>query len=233
MAGTLVTDQLTPLTLVGGLTAIAHGFRRVLNSDPPAKCLAALGAHSALETGRFQKAHCNNWGNRKKPASWEGLFTRFRCDEIFDAATAKRAQELGPCVVAPWKDGPLFRVILIPPHPWSEFVAFEDADHGMEDHVGLLACNERYRLAWSRAYNGDAFGMAEALHTAGYMTADVGPYARGMASLALDLAPICTTVLGDAPVVSDGQVAAVDALISRTMAEARWGSPEQFPMENA
>lgn len=233
MNALLITDLITTLSLEEGLMALADGFRVIMNSAPPRGCLAVLGAQSVLETGSFQKMHRWNAGNMKKPATWEGLYTRFKCDEIFDPATAKRAQQLGPCSVAPWKGGPNMRVVLVPPHPWTEFVAFDTAAKGMAEHIKLLSCTDRYRTAWSRAYAGDVIGTAQALHTASYFTADLDPYAKGMALIAAKLSPICKTVLGAAPLVSDEDRVRISDLVASTMAESRWGSAEPFPLLNA
>lgn len=223
MTATILADAITPLSLEEGLGALAGGYRLVMNSDPTRSCLAVLGAQVCLETGNFQKMHRYNPGNRKMPADWDGRYTQFRCDEIFDVATANRARVLGPCSVTPWKGGPLQRVVLVPPHPWTSFVAFASATEGMGDYVKLLATNDRYRLAWSRAYAGDAKGMATALHLAGYFTADLTPYAAGMAQIAAKLTPIAAGVVAGAPLISAADRAHLDELVASTMAQARWG----------
>lgn len=232
--GTLITDLITPLSMELGVLGLADACAHiVLGARPPAKCLAVLAAQCCLETGTFQKMHRFNVGNRKVPADWDGLYTQFRCDEIFDLTTARRAQQLGPCTVAPWKGGPKQRVVLAPPHPWSSFAAFDTAELGMADHLKLLACTDRYRAAWSRAYAGDAIGTAAALHSAGYFTADLDPYARGMASLAGKLGPICQSIIGGSPLISSEDHAHIEQLVATTMAESRWGSEEPYPMEIA
>jgi hypothetical protein len=217
---TLVEDRLTPLSIDHLISALADGYRIVLGSDVEAPCLAVLTAQSCLETGNGQKVHNWNFGNKKKPKDWDGLYAHFKCDEIFDAPTAKRAQKLGPCVVQDWRGGPLKRVVLLPPHPWSAFVAFATAAEGMADHVKLLACVERYRAAWSRAFHGDAAGFAHALRVARYYTADEEPYTAGLVSIAKRVEPACVRLTTGEHGLTDEERAHVEDVVARTLVES-------------
>src|SRR5581483_3549948 len=145
---------------------------------PTARTLAVLGAQLCLESGNFERAHCFNWGNWKLPQGWDGYYCQYECDEIFDQATAQRAQEFGPCQVSLWKGGPKWRVVLFPPHPWSSFCAFTDADEGAARYVELLALSARYVTAWHHAILGDPENFSRWLSARGYYTADVDTYTR-------------------------------------------------------
>jgi hypothetical protein len=195
MTAQFIDDLLTPVSVDALLLALHGGYVRVMGAaTDKVPCLAALGAQLCLESGNGQLAHRFNWGNRKRPADWDGLFTRFQCDEIFDRQTADRAKTLGPCAVTLWRGGPLYRVVLFPPHPWSEFVAFVTADEGAADYISLLACSDRYRAAWHCAYAGDAAGFSLALGRAKYYTADVEPYTKGLVSIAARILPACERI---------------------------------------
>lgn len=196
MTATFVPDKITPLSVEELLLAAHDGYQIVMGAETDsAECLAATGAQLCLESGNGQHAHQFNFHNEKRSKDWTGLFTRFKCDEIFDANTAALAQKLGPCVVSPWKGGPRQRVVLLPPHPWTEFVAFETAAQGTARYFEFLSCRERYRRAWKRAFVGDAVGFSLELGAAGYYTADVGAYTAGLASIAKRILPICKRVI--------------------------------------
>lgn len=223
---TELPDVLTTYTLAEGMTHLGHGCRAFLGAPLPARPLAILGAQVTLETGRFQKMHCNNPGNRKLPADWDGAFCSYACDEIFDASTAAAAKRLGPCAVSEWhtpgKDGgKLFRVVLPKSHPWSRFVAFEMPEEGFADYVSLIA--KRFPRAWSCAYAGDPVAFCAALKAGHYFTADLDIYTHGIVSLARTLQPLCEDTSGE---ISDEFAASVEALVGLTLRESILGGYE-------
>jgi len=194
----LVADQLTPIPLEEGMLSLAGGYKKTMGGNPElASCLAALGSQLCLESGNFQKGHKYNWGNKKLPADWDGEYCQFKCDELFTKATADIAQNKGPCQISLWKDGPLFRVLLFPPHPWSSFVAYESAEEGCADYVQFLSCNDRYKAAWHAACVGDPVAFSHALGAAHYYTADVDAYTHGLVSIFSHLLPICERIVSD------------------------------------
>ena len=227
---TLVPDKVTPLSLEDGLDALAAGYRRTMGGPiDSARTFAALGAQLCLESGNFKKAHCFNWGNHKTPHDWEGLYCQFKCDELFDQHTAQAAINLGPCVVTQWKSGPLQRVILIPPHPWTSFVAFETAEDGTADYVRLLACEDRYRAAWHEAIMGRFDAFSHALHAARYYTAEVLTYTRGLVSIANKLLPACQLAIDGQPHgIDDGFREFVAAQVYETLMDSKDTDPHQM-----
>lgn len=193
---TLVADVRTPLSLEDGLHALTGGYTKIMGAPcESVRELACLGAQLCLESGNFQRAHCFNWGNHKLPHDWDGLYTQFTCDEIFDVATANQARRLGPCSIAPWKNGPKFRVVLYPPHPWSSFVAFDTAEDGAADYVRLLSCKDSYRQAWHEAVMGRPEAFSHALGSAHYYSADAETYTRGVVSIFNRLLPVCARLV--------------------------------------
>lgn len=229
---TLVPDQITALSLEELLQALHAGYIEVLGeATDSAACLAALGAQLALESGRGKHAHCFNWGNEKLPKDWDGLYCQFTCDEIFDPQTAANALRLGAqypmadgsnsAVASLWKGGPLKRVVLHPPHPWSSFVAFESAEKGAVAYVEFLSLKDRYRNAWHFAYVGDAAGFSHALHQAGYYTADEDAYTRGLVSLAKELLPICQRIIaGEDHTITDADRERIMGLVALTVSQS-------------
>lgn len=245
MSAVRVQDHLTPLGEPELVRALLSGYRLTMGGTATAECLAVLAAQLFLESGRGQKAHCFNWGNRKAPTNWDGLYCAFRCDEIFDGPTADYAKRLGDCLVQPWRNDsrtgkPLFRVVLPDTHPWARFCAFESAEEGAADYVALLACNDRYRAAWGLAFKGDADGFGRAICLAGYCTADPAVYSRGVVSIAAALLPMCRAVLaGDEHEFTDDEVFNITAAVSNTIAaDFVWNhdrreplaTPEEYPL---
>lgn len=234
MTATLVDDALTPLTEEGLVAAVIGGYRKVLNSEPSPESASILAGQGFLETGRGKKVHKNNPGNKKKPADWDGFFCRFTCDELFDDASTARAKKLGPTSVSLWKGGPLHRVVLYPPHPWSEFVAFETADEGFADWLLLHTCSERYRKSWSRIYAGDAYGAVVELGKAGYFTADVSTYAKAVVSIAKSLLPVCQRLLaGDEHGLTEEYRERIRSMVSESLTDSLVWMPDRHELQVA
>lgn len=161
MIATLVPDQLTPMAALDVLKAFKSAFATVCGNDPSNECLALLVAQSALETGRWKSIHCWNFGNVKAAPTYAGKYCQFRCNEVINGKVA-------------WFD---------PPHPQTNFRAFDSAESGAVDHLRFLSQRPRYAKAWQTALGGQPLSYVEALKSAGYFTADAGPYARAVTSL--------------------------------------------------
>jgi hypothetical protein len=223
---TFVPDQKTLLTLDEVILAFLTADRKVLGSTPPTVCLACQVAHSALETGHWKSMHNFDFGNEKMSSSWKGLYTQFKCDELFDPATAQRAKALGPCVLDPLEDGTgRVRVVLIPPHPWSSFVAFDNAAEGAADQVDLICCRlDRYATAWSACYRGDPEAFVRALGAAHYFTGNIEPYVKAVVSIFHQILPACQAAVddGDSP-LDDETRARVAGLVAATIWDSALG----------
>jgi hypothetical protein len=221
-------DVITTLTIDEAIPVVAGGCAIVLGGDPPAGCLATLVGQTALETGNYRHMHCWNPGNRKQREGDE-YFCAFSCDEIFDPKTAQRARALGPCALVARPDGKV-RVVLGAEHPWARFAAFKTAARGMADYVQLLACMDRYRPAWSRAYAGDPEAFVRALGRAGYFTANVDTYARAVVSIAARVLPACGLYLGTrSEGLTDEDRRHVAELVQLTLADSALGRYEHAP----
>lgn len=161
MLATLVPDRLTPMTAIDVAKAFKSAFATVCGVDPSRECLALLVAQSALETGRWKSIHCFNFGNVKASSTYTGKYCQFRCNEVINGKVE-------------WFD---------PPHPQTNFRAFDSAETGAIDHISFLANRPRYAKAWQAALTGMPLTFVETLRAAGYFTADAGPYARAVTSL--------------------------------------------------
>jgi hypothetical protein len=158
---TLVPDRLTPLNAAEVASAFRAAFIVVCGTEPTRECLALLVAQSALETGRWKSIHCFNFGNIKASPTYEGFHCQFRCNEVIGGKVQ-------------WFE---------PPHPQCNFRAFDSVDDGATDHLRFLSTRPRYAKAWQVALSGMPLAFVEALNSAGYFTADPGPYARAVVSL--------------------------------------------------
>lgn len=161
MKATLVSDKLTPYTPQEAGLALRSAYETVCGRTPSNACLALLMAQSALETGRWKKIHCHNWGNVKAGPEYTGKYCQFRCNEVINGKIE-------------WFD---------PPHPQTNFRAFDSAESGAIDHIRFLSQRKRYAKAWEVAQTGMPLAFVDALKSAGYFTADPAPYRSGVASL--------------------------------------------------
>ena len=161
MKATLVPDKLTPLTPKQVALAFRSAYETVCGKTPSNACLALLVAQSALETGRWKSIHCFNFGNVKASPEYTGKYCQFRCNEVIGGK-------------AQWFE---------PPHPQTNFRAFDSVESGAIDHIAFLAQRKRYAKAWEVAQTGMPLAFVDALKSAGYFTADAQPYAKAVASL--------------------------------------------------
>lgn len=161
MKATLLDDKLTPLTAPEAIRALREGFRRVMGWLPEDGTLAVFAAQSALETGRWQKIHCQNFGNIKAGENYEGFYCLFRCNEVINGKIE-------------WFE---------PPHPQCRFRAYPTPAAGAEDYLRLLRERQRFAPAWRAALRGDPEAFCDELKRGGYFTADLAPYKRAVISL--------------------------------------------------
>lgn len=229
-----VEDRITKLSMDDGLIVLNKGHDLTMGQPfQLAWAMACMGAQLCLECGNFQKAHCNNWQNQKIPKEWEGLYCTFKCDELFDVATAHRAMAVAPGLAVDtglWKGGPLHRVVLFADHPWALFKAFEDEKRGSDEHnvdgaviaageyVRLIACEDRYKEAWHQAVMGRPSQFSHALHDAGYYTADPNVYTKGVVSIADKIHEPCARIVaGEQHGIGDELRSFVMAQVTETL----------------
>ena len=226
MAATFIADLETPVEFHDLAIFLFDGHRDVMGSDFETPESMACGlAQLGLECGLGKKNHRYDFHNEKKSDDWNGLWTQFKCDEIFDVQTAMRAKRLDPfhCIVSQWKDGPNQRCVLLPPHPWSSFVAFENGRSGAARYIEFLSCRERYAKAWHAMRTGDPHAFSHELHAAGYFTADESAYTAGLVSIATHSLSLCSDVLKDKKVTfSPDEIANIEALSTDALRDVIW-----------
>lgn len=216
------------------MIALLAGYKKIMGGQiEHANRLACLGSQLCLESGNFQKGHKNNWGNKKLPADWDGEYCQFVCDEIFNKQMADLAERKGPCRVSLWKGGPNWRVVLLPPHPWSSFVAYETPEEGCADYVRFLSLRERYKAAWHASSTlGDPAAFSHELRRAGYYTADETTYTHGLVSIFGRLMPVCERLVsGQGHGVDMDLREQVESLVALTLAESQFVRCSQNDMD--
>lgn len=173
----ILADHLTPFTNIelGGAMVAAH--RAIFGTDLSRAALCCLLAQCILETGHHY-CHCFNIGNVKAADGYRGSVTYFRCNEV----------EHGRLV---WYD---------PFNPVCRFRAFAALSGGAEQHLRFLGTAtrgagrpNRYQAAWEAAMRGDAVAFCAELARAGYFTASVALYTKGVTALFAQLAATLPT----------------------------------------
>lgn len=166
----LIEDKLTPLTQGEAALKLNEAWKRFYGKDASIDSLSLLWAQSALETGRWKKLHCYNWGNVKKRHAhpkYKSItddghdYCMYRCNEILNGKVE-------------WFD---------PPHPQTHFRAYHSAADGASDYLRLVANKKRYKKAWSQVLKGDPVAYCKELKKAGYFTANLYHYTKGVVSL--------------------------------------------------
>jgi len=154
-----VEDRLTPLTESEAAQYLNEAFFQVLGYYPSIDTLAILWSHSALESGRWKFLHHFNWGNAKKIAGQK--YTSFKCSEILNGK----------------------EVFFEPYHLQTLFAAWDTPLEGAIAYIKFLANRTRYKKAWAQLLAGNTINYSIALHDAGYYTANVTTYTKGVLSL--------------------------------------------------
>jgi len=161
--------QITELSEGEAAVALRNAWKRIYKSYPSNKSLALLWAQSALETGRWSIIRNYNFGNIKKrhanpkyKITDDGqLFTMFRCGEIINKK----------------------QVMFDPPHIQTHFRAYKTSTDGAEDYIRFVSKKSRYAKAWQEVIKGNPEAYSKELSLAGYYTASVSLYTKGVVRL--------------------------------------------------
>ncbi|MGL4808491.1 MAG: peptidoglycan-binding domain-containing protein [Giesbergeria sp.] len=140
-----------------------------------------LCAHVHLETAL--NPWCYNLGNWKAPTRFGHDFCMFRCGEEVPLNAAEAMRAKAPDQIqfrggSYSRDGKTMQsIIVLPPHEWSRFRAWESLEAGAVGFSdGLRA--PKWAAAWAALFRADTQGYSTALHKAGYFTADDRLYSR-------------------------------------------------------
>lgn len=161
----IVANRLTPLTRQDVAAALAEAYARVAGGPPSTRVLALLLAHTAFETGRWQKLHNFNFGN-VKAASTFSFITQFRCSEVENGVEQ----------------------FFDPPDPHCNFRAYSNAADGAADYIKVLQSRPHW---WAGLQTEDPTAFVAALATSPkYFTGDPVAYKRAISSLFDEFRPL-------------------------------------------
>jgi len=151
----------TPLTEEEATYYLREAWKNVLGSEPTVDSLALLWAKSLGETGRWKMLRNHNWGNIKRRLGLK--YTSYEAGEILQGK----------------------HQMFYPYHPQTFFAAWGTPLEGAEAYIDFLANpKSRYAKAWHEVVNsGDPVKYTYELHKAGYFTAKLEVYTRGMVRL--------------------------------------------------
>lgn len=178
MIATFIEDTLTPFSFEEADEAMTAALPKGSRVEVRALALAK----TALETGRWKKIHCSNWGNIKAGDTYVGMFTAFACGEELKE---------GSCWFEP--DGTIKNLTHgtttkpvaydVPPgHPMTRFRAYANRFDGAFEYVDFVA-GGHYAQAWLALLAGDAVGYVHQLKAKGYFTAAEGPYVAAVVAM--------------------------------------------------
>lgn len=128
---------------------------------PSNNSLAILWSQTVLETGRFKYCYCYNVGNEKSKPNDGFYWTMYKCSEILNGK----------------------EIFFTPPHDQCKFRAFKSAQDGFTHYLKFLANKSRYRKAMKEIHRGDVVQYTKELKKAGYFTASLNLYLKGMTRL--------------------------------------------------
>ena len=182
MLATFTPDVLTPFSFEVAAEAIEAAIQQALRGAVPSRQAVALGlAKTALETGRWKKIHCYNWGNIKAGEKYAGQYTSFLLNEVLGGKVVWFAPE-GQLAGGPGTPVVGQRWDVPPGHPQTRMRAYAGPTDGAYQYIDFVA-GGRYVDAWHELLEGDPEGYVHALKLKGYFTADEAIYAKGVKSL--------------------------------------------------
>lgn len=153
----------TPLTEAEATYYLKKAWEKIYGSYPSKDSLALLWAQSAGETGRWKLLRCNNWGNIKKRDEWK--YTSYEAGEVLTIGGVTK------------------QYMFYPYHPQTFFAAWDSPLDGAEAYIKFLSQRTRYQRAWNELMAGDPVAYCRELKAAGYFTADLAHYTKGVVRL--------------------------------------------------
>lgn len=180
------------------------------------RAIEILAAHWAIETWWGKACHCWNLGNAKGRAGGVRDWTYFTCGEELSRGTAVRAaSDPRVTIVREYVSGGRARasVRIVPEHPWCCFRAFENLTAGATDHLELL--HRRFAAAFEAALDGEPRAFSVELKRAGYYTADVEQYTKGVLGCLPRVKLAAAQVDWDeCPLLTEGQIEQVEGIMA-------------------
>ena len=159
----------TPLTEEQACYYLKEAWNNIYNEYPKLESLALLWSQSKGETGHWKKMRCYNWGNIKR--------------RLNDPNLKWTSYEAGENLTINGKYG---YYMFYPYHPQTHFAAWTDPLEAAEYYIRFLSKRIRYKKAWQKVIEGDVVGYCLELKKAGYFTAELEHYTKGMIWLVND-----------------------------------------------
>ncbi|MDP2685233.1 MAG: hypothetical protein Q8P20_09450 [bacterium] len=152
----------TPLTESEATYYLNMAWYNIYGTYPAINSLALLWAQSAGETGRWKFLRCNNWGNIKRIKGDADLcWTSYEAGEVINGK----------------------HIMFYSYHPQTHFAAWLSPLEGAEYYIRFLSQRTRYKKAWNQVIAGDPVAYCSELKKAGYFTASLSHYTKGVVSL--------------------------------------------------
>lgn len=197
MLAAYTPDLLTVLSFEDAKKALEASLHATLNATPSREAVALMLAKTALETGRWRKIHCFNFGNIKAGQKWSGMYTCILLNEVLGGKVVWFAPEgqlaagpgssiIGTHYPTPKPGTPQTLWPFEPEqgygHPQTRMRAYANKYDGAYDYVDFVS-GGRYAPAFPFLLAGDEARWVHAIKQLGYFTADEGLYLKGVASL--------------------------------------------------
>lgn len=151
----------TPISEQAAITHLICSWKNFYGKQPSSESLSILWSQTILETGRFKYCYRYNVGNEKSKPKDGYFWTMYKCSEILDGR----------------------EVFFEPPHDQCKFRAFRSAQDGFDHYLKFLAKKSRYKQAMKEIHKGDVVQYTKELKKAGYFTANLNLYLKGMMRL--------------------------------------------------
>lgn len=178
-----LAHEKTVVTRQDMANAIFWAWHRYFGDYPSKATVQVLMAQWALETGEGKSMHNFNVGNVKSREGDGYDYTYFSCWERLSKTRAEAMQAASPGTVKITKYEPnkaVCKVWFYPKHPACRFRAFKTLEEGLINHLAILSNHKSFKKAWPAVRGGDPRRFAELLKQAGYYTATVQSYLKGV-----------------------------------------------------
>jgi len=155
--------MLTPLSEEEATYYLKTAWKNIYGLYPTKNSLALLWAQSCGETGRWKLLRNNNWGNIKRRDDWR--YTSYEAGENLTI------------------NGVFKHWMFYPYNEQTFFAAWDTPLEGAEAYIRFLSQRTRYKRAWVEVMAGDPVAYCRELKAAGYFTAGLDHYTKGVVRL--------------------------------------------------
>lgn len=173
----------TPITEKEAILCLKRAWKNYYGWEPRKESLAILWSQTVLETGRYKYSYCYNVGNEKSRYNDKQHWTMYKCSEILNSK----------------------EIFFEPPHDQCKFKAFNSSQEGFDHYFEFLATRKRYAKAWKQVMEGNLIQFVSELKHAGYFTASLNLYMKGMTRLNAEFHRRADELLNDGKQIESGE----------------------------